>query len=67
MSNTKYSTELQEITQEDIQRAIRRAQQIRSEAFAHYLRQFSAWARQSLRTAPARPRHVPAHLLSNSH
>lgn len=67
MSKTESSIEPHDITQEEIRHAIFRAQQMRSEAFAHYFRRFGGWIGQSVGGVFARSQRTSDQLLSQGH
>lgn len=53
MEKTLGIIEKREVTSEEIERAIQRAQQMRSEALAQLFRQFGGWLRRSLSAVAA--------------
>lgn len=67
MRQNEGSIEFSQISAQEIDRAVRRAQRLRSAAFARQFRRLGAWLRRSLAAKPAaRPRSA-AHFISQQH
>jgi hypothetical protein len=67
MRQIESSTEFREISAEEINRAIRRAQRLRSAVFARQFRRLGTWLRRSLVAKPAQRSRGAGQLISQQH
>jgi hypothetical protein len=67
MRQIESSTEFREISAEEINRAIRRAQRLRSAVLVRQFRRLGAWLRSSLAAKPAPLSRGAGQLISQQH